>query len=406
MSAVQVAENVRSMAGNDGQHLIGVHLADRKGHWDITIHDGRITTIAASSFSNGGLVLPLLADIHTHLDKTFTVSRMPARATSLFHAIEMMQVDAERWDEADLYQRARQGLERAYRHGTALMRSHVDWYGDTAPIAWQVLHDLAAEWRGRLHLELSSLTPLDLFDEIGEAIARQVSASGGILGAFIYRNDDLDARLSHVFDLAEKHDLLLDFHVDEGLEAEARGIDAIIAQTQQRGLTGRVLCGHGCALSVRDPVEVSDLLARAGAAGMGLTVLPGCNAYLQDAQTGRTPRLRGLAPMHEARAAGLEVMIGSDNVRDAFFPFGDYDVFQVFREAVLLGHLQPQDWLDAISHTPASWMGHDLALREGGPADFIWLDADDLTDALSRPRADRSVWRSGRILSEHQGEPI
>lgn len=391
-------------AGAGGLILAGVSLAGRQGHWDIAVAGGRIAALTPSASDGGGLILPLLADIHTHLDKTFTASRMPARATSLFHAIEMMQADATLWDETDLRHRSSRGLERAYRHGTALMRSHVDWYGATPPAAWSVLRDLAGEWRERIHLEMASLTPLDLFSEIGEVVAGEVKAAGGVLGAFIYRNDDLEARLSQVFDLAEKHDLLLDFHVDEGLEIEARGIDAIVAETGRRGLAGRVLCGHGCALSVRDPAEVYDLLASAGAAGLGLTVLPGCNAYLQDAKLGRTPRLRGLAPLHEARAAGLAVMIGSDNVRDAFFPFGDYDLFDAFRGAVLLGHLQPEDWLDAVSETPARWMGRSLALAEGGPADFIRLDAEDLTDALSRPRADRQVWRNGRILTDHQGE--
>ncbi|WP_430440821.1 amidohydrolase family protein [Shinella sp.] len=391
-------------AGAAGLRLAGASLAGREGHWDIAISGGRITALAPSARRDGGLVLPLLADIHTHLDKTFTASRMPARATSLFHAIEMMQADAALWDDADLRRRAGRGLDRAYRHGTALMRSHVDWYGATPPAAWTVLRGLADEWQGRLHLELASLTPLDLFAEVGEAIAGEVKATGGVLGAFIYRNNDLEARLAHVFDLAEKHDLLLDFHVDEGLDIEARGIDAIVAETERRGLSGRVLCGHGCALSVRDPSEVADILARAGGAGVGLTVLPGCNAYLQDARAGRTPRLRGLAPLHEARDAGLAVMIGSDNVRDAFFPFGDYDLFDAFRSATLLGHLQPEDWLDAVSETPARWMGRSLALVEGGPADFIRLDAEDLTDALSRPRADRQVWRGGRILTDHEGE--
>ena len=401
---MRTAENTAADAGILGQRLAGVSLAGRDGHWDIAIGDGRIAALTPSAETGGGLVLPPMADIHTHLDKTFTAARMPARATSLFHAIEMMQADAARWDHADLCRRANQGLDRAYRHGTALMRSHVDWYGATPPAAWTVLRDLAGEWQGRVHLELASLTPLDLFSEVGEAIAREVKAAGGVLGAFIYRNDDLDARLAQVFDLAEKHGLLLDFHVDEGRDGGARGIASIFAATHRRGLAGRVLCGHGCALSVRHPAEVADVLSSAGEAGIGLAVLPGCNAYLQDAKAGRTPRLRGLAPLHEARDAGLEVMIGSDNVRDAFFPFGDYDLFDAFRGAVLLGHLQPEDWLDAVSETPPRWMGQSLALAEGGPADFIHLDAEDLTDALSRPRADRAVWRGGRILTDHQGE--
>lgn len=253
-------------------------------------------------------------------------------------------------------------------------------------------------------MELASLTPLDELAVHGEAIAAQVRAGGGVLGAFVYRNADLDSKVAQVFDLAERHGLHLDFHVDEGLEPDARGIDAIITETARRGMKGRVLCGHGCALSVRPADEVARVLARGAEAGIGLTVLPECNAYLQDAQPGRTPRLRGLAPLHEARAAGIGVMLGSDNVRDAFYPYGDYDLFSVFRTAVLSAHLEPEAWIGAISSTPAGWAGQDMALQEGGPADFIRIRAADLDDAVSRPGAAREVWRDGRVLADYQGD--
>ncbi|MBJ6372404.1 amidohydrolase family protein [Sedimentitalea arenosa] len=380
--------------------LAGLVIAGREGAWDMHVAGGRITGSRPSQQRGGGVVLPLAADIHTHLDKTFTAARMPCRASSLFQAIDMMAEDAARWTAEDLRTRAETALDRAWRQGTAVMRSHVDWSFAAPPKAWPVLTELAEEWRGRVELQLASLTRLDDLAVIGPEIAPHLRHSGGVLGAFIYRNDDLENHVRAVFDLAERHDLDLDFHVDEGLDPEACGIDVVIEETARRGLGGRVLCGHGCSLSVRDPGEVSRLLDRAAEAGIGLTVLPGANSYLQDAVPGRTPRLRGLAPLQEAHEAGVEVMLGSDNVRDGFFPYGDYDMVDVLRLAVLMGHLAPDDWLDAISARPAGWMGHGLALTVGGPADFILFDATDLHDVICRPRARRQVWRGGAILLE------
>ncbi|SDD46968.1 amidohydrolase family protein [Ruegeria marina] len=382
----------------------GAQLVGRAGRWDLFIAEGRITALRASNANGGGVILPLLADIHTHLDKTFTSYRMPQRAQSLFHAIEMMGADAMDWSDADLRERAEKALARAYYNGTGFIRSHLDWTGAQTPQSWHVLTELAQDWRGRVDVELASLTPLDDLVVHGEAIADTVKASGGVLGAFVYRNTGLAGKLEQVFDLAERNELRLDFHVDEGLDPEACGIDAIIAETRKRNMQGRVLCGHGCALSIRRPTDVADILSRGGEAGIGLTVLPTCNAYLQDVEPGRTPRLRGLAPLQEARAAGIEVMLGSDNVRDAFYPYGDYDLFEVFRTAVLSAHLAPDDWIDAISEAPANWTGRRMRLREGGPADFIRIAADDLDDAVSRPRAARQVWRGGHILAENQGD--
>lgn len=385
-------------------HLAGVAIAGRPGFWDIEIEDGRIRTLRPSPKGRGGVVLPLLADIHVHLDKTFTAARMPERATSLFHAIEMMARDTRLWDACDVRARAGTALSRAYHHGTAIMRSHVDWLDPAAPATWPVLKELAEDWRGRIEVELAALVPLDAYEPYGETIAANVAAGGGVLGAFVYRNRNLGDRVARVFDLAERFGLRLDFHVDEGLDVDAQGFDAILAETARRGMAGRVLCGHACALSVRPEAEVAALLDRAGAAGMGLVTLPTCNAWLQDGAQGRTPRLRGLAPINEARAAGMPVMIGSDNVRDGFYPFGDYDLFDVFRAAVPAAHLDPDGWLDAISETPAAWCGRSLRIHEGGPADFIRVHAADLADALSRPRARREVWRSGTIITAQDGE--
>jgi len=380
--------------------LDGLRIAGRAGHWCLAVAKGRIASLVPSEASGGGLLLPLLADVHVHLDKTFTSDRLRGRPASLFEAIDLMTEDSAGWTEQDLQARAGRALERALAHGVGAMRSHVDWTEPEVPLAWSVLNELKQEWRGRIELQLASLSPLDLLDEVGETIARRVAADGGVFGAFVYRNADLARKTARVFDMAEAADLHLDFHVDEGLEPEARGIDAIVAETAGRKMGGRVLCGHGCALSVRPEQEVQAVLARAGEAGLALTVLPTTNAWLQDAARGRTPRLRGLAPLHEARAAGVDVLFASDNVRDGFYPHGDYDPLDPYRTAVLSGHLDPADWLGSITHGAASWCGASADVAEGRIADFIWFDVTDMDDLISRPRAAREVWRQGRSISD------
>ncbi|MDN2564601.1 amidohydrolase family protein [Aquibium sp. A9E412] len=380
--------------------LDGLRIAGRDGFWRLAVADGRIAALAPSAATGGGLLLPLLADAHVHLDKTFTRDRLSARPSTLFEAIDLMAADRAGWSERDLRARAGRALQSAWANGVGVMRSHVDWNEPAAPLAWSVLNELKQEWRGSVELQLASLTPLDLLAEAGPAIARRVAADGGVLGAFVYRNADADRKIARVFDLAETAGLHLDFHVDEGLEPEARGFDAIVAETAGRGFAGRVLCGHGCALSVRPADEVHAVLARGGEAGLGLTVLPTTNAWLQDAAPGRTPRLRGLAPLHEARAAGVDILIASDNVQDGFYPYGSYDPLEAYRAVVLSGHLDPTRWLAGITGAAAAWCGVSLAVAAGRSADFIWFDATDMDDLISHPRAARRVWRRGRPLTD------
>ena len=110
-------------------------------------------------------------------------------------------------------------------------------------------------------------------------------------------------------------------------------------------LSGRILCGHGCSLSLHDDDRLARTLAAGAEAGVALVALPTTNLYLQDRNGGRSPRRRGVAPVLEARKAGVEVLLGVDNCRDAFYPFGDYDPLAILRLAVLACHVDPRDWL-------------------------------------------------------------
>ena len=368
----------------------------------LTVAGGRIAAIAPAEGAPEWLLLPPLVDPHVHLDKTFTCRRAGRPGHGLFAAIEATHADMAHWTEADLRARASRALAEAEAAGVAAMRSHVDWIAPEVPRAWPVLGDLAAEWAGRVAVQRAALCPADLLGDPdhGPAIARAVAQSGdGVLGAFVYRNDDLPAKLARIFRLAAQHDLRLDFHTDEGLEPEAQGFDAIVRLTAAHGMAGRVLCGHACALSVRPEAEARALLAQAAEAGVALSVQPTTNLWLQDAAPGRTPRRRGLAPLIEARAAGVEVMFGADNVADPFYPVGSYDPLEVLRLAVTAAQLDPAEWCDAVCAQPARALGHPPAVfSEGAPADFVLVAGGDWTEALRAPPR-RRVFRRGRELA-------
>ena len=55
--------------------------------------------------------------------------------------------------------------------------------------------------------------------------------------------------------------------------------------------------------------------------------------------------------VQELAALGIPVSFASDNVHDAFYPYGAYDLSEVFRQAVLTMQVEaaPQDWLPAIA---------------------------------------------------------
>lgn len=368
----------------------------------ITLQGARIASVTPVAAPAKATITPLPVEPHVHLDKAFTAHRAPRTEPGLFGAIAAMEDDKRHWTADDLRARIHAGLAEAHAAGVRALRSHVDWSGAAVPLAWEMVGEAAADWSGRLTLQRANLTALDDFADAAtaRAIAARVARDRGVLGAFIYRHAEVEARLKLIFDLAETHDLPLDFHVDEGLDPEARALDAIIAETARRGLGGRVLCGHACSLSILEAGELARTADAAARAGVAITIQPTANLYLQDMVHGRMPRLRGLAPAQELRAAGVQVMLGTDNVRDPFVPFGAFDPLETLRLAWMSGHLAPEDWLDAITDAPARALGLTPSrIAPGEPADFLILPAPTLSEALARPGVPRQVWRRGTPIT-------
>lgn len=357
---------------------------------------GRIARIDPMPGTPEWQALPLPVDPHLHLDKTFLWPRARPAAPGLFPAIEANLADRARWTPDDIRARAGRALAEAGAAGMGALRTHVDWVEPGVPLAWDVLGEMGQG--AAVRIQRAPLVPVDLLGDPdqGPPIAAHVARTGdGVLGAFLYRHADYPAKLARIFRLAADHGLRLDFHVDEGLEPEAQGLDEILRLTAQHGMAGRVLCGHACSLSVRPEAEVARVLAAMAGAGVALCVLPATNLWIQDGAPGRTPRLRGLAPLHEARAAGVSVMFGADNVSDPFYPFGSYDPLEILRLACTAAHLDPAHWLDAITTAPARALGLDPpALTQGAPADLMLVAGIDWHDALRRP-GPRRVIRAG-----------
>jgi cytosine deaminase len=167
---------------------------------------------------------------------------------------------------------------------------------------------------------------------------------------------------------------------------------------------GRVVCGHCCSLSVQPEDLVRRTIAVCAEAGIAVASMAPVNLYFHDRKAGRTPRWRGITLIHELRAAGIPVAVASDNVRDPFHPFGDYDMIDVLRQSLYIAHLDQE--LPSVpllaSRTPADIIGVAPIgrLGVGAAARFILLNARSLNEAIGRPQADRIVIDRGRRVTD------
>ena len=378
---------------------------------DLTLDAGRISAVSPAEAAaghthdwdlQGALVLPGLVEAHAHIDKTFTLPRMGKVQPGLLGAIDAMMADRLHWTAADVHARASLALGWAWTAGCVHLRTHVDWWeADSTPVAWDVVASLANEWKGRIDLEQVSLIKLTLFQDLAQArrLARQVAATGAhaLLGAFVHTSNWDEQALRQVFVAAGEAGLDVDLHVDEELNPQAQGLVTTSRILRETGFSGRVVCGHNCALAAQPESQALATLDEAARVPVTLVSLPITNLLLQDAVTGRTPRQRGITLLKEARARGIPVLLASDNVQDPFCRVGSYDPVEALGAAVLAAQLDEpfdvwseslcrRDWLE---RTPAA-----TASLVGAVADLVIFTSTDAWGWPSRANQ-RIVLRNG-----------
>lgn len=333
---------------------------------DLLIEDGRVRRFldnderAPDAYEidlANRILTPLLTEPHCHLDKCHTISRLENVGGDLQAAGAVQRVDREGYTPEDLRARAGRGLAEFAAAGCGTVRSHVDWPREIAPtgevpLAWHVLGELAEEWSGRIELQRTALLSLDQFEDRDyiSAAAERIRADNGVLGVFVYDDTQKAARLGRVLDIAARHDLALDFHVDEGLEEGLNGLTTIAEVVTERRFAQPVLCGHACSLMNLTGAALERAIEKISAAGIAVVALPSTNLYLQGRGAG-TPERRGVTRVRELRQAGITVAFGTDNVGDAFCPLGRHDPMTSLATGVLSAHLDPPygPWLETIT---------------------------------------------------------
>lgn len=372
---------------------------------------GAIEPTATGGTEPDGKPLPLAitppVEPHAHLDKTFSHPAFSNSEGTIDSALAANRREFSQRTAAQVQQRSERALRQAWHHGLRAIRSHIDSGGGPASDAsWEVLNAQRQRWQDRISLQLVAMVPIaHWLTPAGEALARQVAASGGLLGGvlgppFGHGGNDSMA-LRRLLDLATRHGLGVDLHVDEGEDAPGCGVRQITRVAEDLRPEVPITCSHVSSMALLNSERCRRLADRMAAAGIAVVALPRTNLWLLGRRSGHTPWRRPQAPIRTLQRAGVEVAIGGDNVQDPWYPGGDYDPIDLLRLCFTTSHVDPCTRQGLVPFTSAAarlmGLGWDGVLRPGCPADLLLLEAASWNDVLARPPA-RRVMRGGTWL--------
>lgn len=351
-------------------------------------------------------VWPCYVDIHTHLDKSHISGRTLNPDGTLLSAIRAEHIDqSSYWSESDLRKRMRFALQCAYAHGTRAIRSHLCSEEQIRDKIWGVFEELKSEWSDKISLQPASILDIKLCGgAYSEDLANFVADHHGVLGCAILDAEDpkIPSTLDHIMRLASDRSLDLDFHADENGDPNSHGLRQIAQAVIRNDFQRTVLVGHCCSLAQQSPDDINTTLDMVADSDIHVVSLPSTNMYLQDRKLGATPRWRGITCLQEMRSRNIPVALASDNCRDLFNFFGDYDMHKVLTDSVLSGHLDMQvaDWTNAVTTIPSEIMclPERSFIRAGNSADLLVFSGRSFGELLSRPQSDRVVLRNGQLI--------
>ncbi len=384
--------------------LANAALADGR-RADIHVDGGRIAAIAEAGAASpagarridlgGALLVAGMVDGHIHLDKTLLgLPFQPHRAGDTVAERVAREKELRRELRYPVEERAKHLIRQVVAYGTTALRSHVDIDTEVGLSGLHALLRAREAARDLVDIQIVAFPQSGVIADPGvkDLLDQAVRDGGDLIGGLDPAgiDDDVNGHLDAIFGIAQRHGVGLDIHLHDPGPLGCFELRQIAARASAAGLEGRVAVSHAFALGAVDEAEfgrTAQALARADVAimtnGPGPVPMP---------------------PVRRLVAAGVRVFAGSDNIRDAWSPYGDGDMLA---RAMLIGYRQGfladadlELAFDLANRRSAEVLGlADHGLRIGAVADLVAIPAGSIPEAVAAHPPRALVMKRGRVVA-------
>lgn len=385
----------------------------KKGNdlFTIAVNNGKIEKIVSGSCvcgdkhgevidAKGRLVTESFVNGHLHLCKVYTLEMVGQDALNSYHsegmggamtAIEQAARVKENYDEKWIINNVRKACNLALKYGNTHIRAFADVDPKAKLEGVKALLKAKEEYRDTVDLQIVAFPQDGIVRDPGaesyveKALELGADVVGGIPWIEFTPKDEQE-HVDRMFALAKKYNKDVSMLLDDVGDPGERTLEMVIAKTLEMGWQGRVTAQHCRAVALYQENHFRKLVSLLKKADIGL---------VSDPQTG---------PLHARVAdlynAGINVALGQDDIADAYYPFGRNNMLEVAFLAVHLLWMTTFEGMetiyDMITTNAARAMGiKGHLLEEGGTADLVILNAEDIYHAIWEHEAPAYVIRKG-----------
>jgi cytosine deaminase len=386
-------------------------LRKKDGFFSIGIKNGKIEKVAQNIEESsqtvidaqGKLVTESFVNPHLHLCKVYTFMMMEEEALKDYHgenmgkamtAIELAALVKSKYNESWILPNVRNALNHAVRYGVLHLRGFADVDSKAKLEGVKALLKAKEEFKDVLTLQVVAFPQDGVVREKGayELVEESLKMGADVVGGIPwieYTEEDEKEHIDKMFDLAKKYDRDVSMLVDDAGDPTLKTLEMLTLKAIKEGFIGRVLAHHARAMQFYPTPYLMKLIALLKKGEVGVVT---------DPHTG---------PLHarvrEMLEEGVLVVLGQDDISDAYYPYGRNNMLEV---AFLVSHIlwmttrsDMEKLYDMITVDAAKSIGiKNHKLEEGNPANLVVLNEDNVLDALRYHREPRFVISKGKLV--------
>lgn len=378
---------------------------------DIGIRNGKITEIGKINESgnfeieaSSKLVTESFVNTHLHLCKVYTLMMMNEEALKDYHgsdmgkamtAIELAAKIKEKYSEDWILENVRKALKLAALYGVTHVRAFADVDSKARMEGVKALLKARDEFKGVVNVQVVAF-PQDgvvrengAFDLMQQAMELGADVVGGIPWIELTDKDE-QIHIDKMFELAKKYNKDISMLVDDAGDPTLKTLEMLAVKTIEEEWSGRVLAHHARAMSMYPTPYFMKLVSLLKKGRIGIVT---------DPHTG---------PLHARVRELIEekslVVLGQDDISDAYYPFGRNNMLEVaFLASHILWMTSSEDLeklYDMITTDAAKAINvRDFELEVGANANLVVLKQPNVLEALRYHEAPEFVINNGKIVN-------
>ncbi len=383
---------------------------------DIGINNGIIEKIGKLKDGNTIIdankhyVLSGFVNSHCHLDKSNLLDKMTE--DHLVKTLEENRILLKKlkssYSSSDIERRATDTIEKMLSKGITAIRTQVDVDPTAGLTPIKSLLKLKEKYKDRAYIELAAFPQEGVADEAKRDLMEKAMELGAdVVGGLplVESKGNERKHLEILFELAKQHNKNLDIQVDETNDPRMAILPEVLKKIKEENFQGRVTVTHAIALSRLPTEKAKEIIDQMKALKINVIVTPSANMITRFAEVNDLwiRPSNSITRVTELYDNGINVAIGTDNVRDIFYPFGNCSMIRELHMLVSATRMTTREYIDgaiAMATTNgAKLLGLNYGIDEGRQADIIITDGMSKLDILNSDETIPCVIKNGNILS-------